>query len=77
LKDFGALFIVWQPAVAASIAYGLATSKWQRFGELSAQRAARGDFVDQLAKLAKLHADGALSDEEFAALKAKFISEIK
>ena len=37
----------------------------------------KSDLSDQLAKLGKLHADGALSDEEFAALKAKLISEFK
>lgn len=32
-------------------------------------------LLEQLSKLAKLHADGALSDEEFATLKAKVIFE--
>ncbi len=34
------------------------------------------DLSEQLAKLAKLHADEALSDEEFAALKAKIIAGV-
>lgn len=34
------------------------------------------DLSDQLNKLAKLHADGSLSDDEFKALKAKLISTI-
>lgn len=33
-------------------------------------------LTEQLAKLAKLHADGALSDEDFKALKAKLISRV-
>jgi hypothetical protein len=31
---------------------------------------------EKLTKLAKLHADGALSDEEFKAIKAKLIAGI-
>jgi predicted nucleic-acid-binding Zn-ribbon protein len=34
----------------------------------------QGDFAEELTKLAKLYADGALSDEEFNALKARVIS---
>jgi hypothetical protein len=34
------------------------------------------NITEELTKLAKLHADGALSDEEFKALKAKLISEV-
>lgn len=34
------------------------------------------DPTEQLARLGKLHADGTLSDAEFAALKAKLISQI-
>src|SRR5665811_686758 len=34
------------------------------------------DLVDHLAKLAQLRADGALTDEEFKALKLKLISEM-
>ena len=34
------------------------------------------DIAEQLAKLAKLHVDGALSDEEFKTLKATLISQI-
>ena len=34
------------------------------------------DLAEQLAKLAKLHADGALSDEDFKTLKATLISQI-
>jgi hypothetical protein len=77
LKPSDYLFIVWQPAIAASVAYALATPKWKRFKTLSAQRAERGDFVDHLNRIAELHANGALSDEEFATQKAKFISGIK
>jgi len=36
-----------------------------------------GDFVDQLAKFAKLHSDGALTDEEFKGLKASLIGPIR
>ena len=34
-----------------------------------------GDIAEELTKLAKLDADGALSDEEFKTLKARFISQ--
>jgi hypothetical protein len=34
------------------------------------------DLTEQLTKLAKLHQDGALSDEEFVALKARLISKV-
>ena len=34
------------------------------------------DIAEQLSKLAKLHADGALSDDEFKALKAKLLSNV-
>lgn len=39
-----------------------------------ATEASEGGLVEQLAKLAKLHSDGILSDEEFAASKQKVIS---
>ena len=32
------------------------------------------DIAEQLSKLAKLHADGAISDDEFASLKAKLLA---
>jgi uncharacterized protein (DUF697 family) len=35
----------------------------------------RGDDLDRLERLAKLHASGALTDEEFAAAKAKVLGE--
>lgn len=35
----------------------------------------QSNIVEQLAKLAQLHADGAITDEEFAALKSKLIAE--
>lgn len=35
------------------------------------------DLSEQLAKLAKLHADGSLSDEEFVAFRAKLIRDYK
>ncbi len=34
-----------------------------------------GDIAEELTKLAKLHTDGALSDEEFKAFKAKIICQ--
>jgi len=37
--------------------------------------AAAASMVDELARLASLHADGALTDEEFAAAKAKLLAE--
>jgi hypothetical protein len=55
--------------MAASIAYGLAVPKWNRFRQLAARQKGQVDIVDQLAKLAKLHADGVLTDEEFKSLK--------
>ena len=33
-----------------------------------------GDITEQLSKIAKLHADGALTEEEFRSLKAKLIT---
>jgi hypothetical protein len=33
------------------------------------------DLADQIAKLADLHAKGALTDEEFASMKAKFLNQ--
>lgn len=77
LKEYGDLFIVWQPAMAASIAYGLAAPKLNRFRQLAARQKGQVDIVDQLAKLAKLHADGALSDEEFKNLKGNLLEPMK
>jgi hypothetical protein len=37
---------------------------------------ATNDLTEELNKLAKLHADGMLSDQEFTAIKAKMIAEI-
>jgi hypothetical protein len=71
LKVYGNLFTVWQPAVAASIAYGLATPKLNRFTQLAAWNKAQEDIFDQVGKLAKLHVDGELTDEEFRKLKGK------
>ena len=36
---------------------------------------AENNIVDELTKLAKLRADGALSDDEFATLKARLLSQ--
>jgi Short C-terminal domain len=47
----------------------------QQMGQMPGQPAAGGgDSTAQLEKLAQLHASGALTDEEFAAQKAKIIS---
>ena len=46
----------------------------QQMGQMPGQPAAGGgDSTAQLEKLAQLHASGALTDEEFAAQKAKII----
>jgi hypothetical protein len=45
-------------------------------GLRAAARAAAGDPVDGLAKLADLHQKGALTDEEFANAKAKLLDQI-
>ena len=46
--------------------------------EAAAQRAAApsgaGDLMDQIQRLAALHSQGVLSDEEFAAAKAKLLT---
>lgn len=36
--------------------------------------ASDGDVTDELTKLASLHSDGVLTDEEFAAAKAKLLA---
>jgi len=38
-----------------------------------AQQAAAGDDMDEIKKLAELHAQGILTDEEFAAKKAQLL----
>lgn len=75
LKNNGDLFIVWQPAVAASVAYGLATAKRERFKQ-SAHQKEQVDHVAQLTKLAKLHAEGILTEEEFKNLKGNIIGAV-
>jgi hypothetical protein len=45
----------------------------QQMGQMPGAAAAGGDSTAQLEKLAQLHASGALTDEEFAAQKAKII----
>jgi hypothetical protein len=72
LKEY-ALFTVWQPAVAASIAYSLAAPKWNRFRQLAAWKKEQDDIFDRIGKLAKLHADGELTDDEFGRLKSNLI----
>jgi Short C-terminal domain len=51
----------------------MAAMQQQAMGGTQPQAAAGGDSTAQLEKLAQLHASGALTDEEFAAEKAKII----
>jgi hypothetical protein len=39
-------------------------------------KATSDDFIEQLNKLVKLHADGILTDEDFKALKAKLLFQM-
>lgn len=46
----------------------------EHFQEYVREQASTGTVPDQLEKLAKLHDDGKLTDEEFAAQKAKLLA---
>jgi hypothetical protein len=73
LKDQGDLFAVWQPTVAASIAYGLIASRRQPSKQSALEALQPKDVFDQVARLARLHRDGDLTDDEFIRLKRSLI----
>jgi hypothetical protein len=49
----------------------------QEADDLSSSALAKGDFVEQLANFAKLHADGIITDDEFKNLKRNLIGSSK
>lgn len=85
VKAIWVLFLVFLPFLTGLI-YLIARGGGMRERSLEAQREARAEFdayvretaggssdVDELARLAELHDKGKLSDEEFAAMKAKLL----
>ena len=86
VKAIWVLFLVFLPFLTGLI-YLIARGSGMRDRSLAAQKEAQaqmdayiretaggGSDVDELARLAKLHDDGKLTDEEFASMKAKVLS---
>ncbi len=86
VKALWVFFLVFLPFLTGLI-YLIARGGGMRERSLAAQKEAQaqmdayiretaggGSDVDELARLAKLHDDGKLTDEEFASMKAKVLS---
>ncbi len=64
------------PAASATVATPMLTPLNLLPGMQAARGAATGNAVEELSKLAELHAQGGLTDQEFAAAKAKLLNEM-